>query len=124
MSAISSHWDQRYQTDDTRLSWFEPIPARSLRLIQEAAPGKSASVIDVGGGASRLCGLLLDEGFSDLTVLDVSQVALGLSQARLGQRAGHIHWLKADVTEWTPSRQWDVWHDRALFHLLTDEARQ
>jgi SAM-dependent methyltransferase len=124
MIDASTHWDQRYRTDDTKLSWFEPVPRCSLELIRRAAPARNASIIDVGGGTSRLAGMLLDQGYCDLSVLDVSDVALQLNQAHLGERAQRIHWLRADIAEWMPARQWDVWHDRALFHFLTDEARQ
>lgn len=124
MTQTSDHWNERYKAGDAKLSWFEERPKRSLELIREAAPGKHASIIDVGGGASRLCDVLLEEGYCDLTVLDVSEVALNLAQTRLGPRARRIHWLTVDIAEWTPTRQWDVWHDRALFHFLTDEARQ
>lgn len=124
MTDIRSHWDQRYQAGDTGLSWFEARPGLSLELIREAAPGKKASVIDVGGGVSRLSDALLEAGYSDITVLDVSDAALARSKARLGPRAQRVHWILADITRWAPERRWDVWHDRAMFHFLTGEAEQ
>jgi 2-polyprenyl-3-methyl-5-hydroxy-6-metoxy-1,4-benzoquinol methylase len=81
-------------------------------------------VIDVGGGASRLVDALLEAGRDDVTVLDISHVALGRAKARLGESAARINWICADVTQWTPARTWDLWHDRAVFHFLTEIAEQ
>jgi len=113
------HWDARYAGSDLdRLSWFEDVPERSLSLIRRAvSPG--AAVIDVGGGASRLPDALLEAGFRDITVLDLSAEALALSKARLGPRGENVDWQVADVTCWQPPRPYDLWHDRAVFHFLT-----
>ncbi|MGH6827927.1 MAG: class I SAM-dependent methyltransferase [Rhizomicrobium sp.] len=120
-----AHWDSRYRTDETRLSWFEETPRRSLEMVEAAAPHRGAAIIDVGGGASRLVDALLDRGYSDLTVLDVSQAALSLARDRLELRAASpVSLLAADVTRWVPDRRWDVWHDRALFHFLVEEDAQ
>ncbi len=120
-----AHWNAVYRDkSETEVSWFQETPARSLSLIREAAPDKAAAVIDVGGGASRLVDALLEDGYGDLTVLDVSEAALTRSQARLGAAADHVHWIVADIAAWTPPRRWRVWHDRAVFHFLTDAARQ
>jgi SAM-dependent methyltransferase len=124
MTDRRAHWDAAYTAkDDTQVSWHQPNPARSLALIKSAAPS-SASVIDVGGGASRLTDALLAEGYADLTVLDISQVALQRTKTRLGDLAGKVTWIAADITQWRPMRTWDVWHDRAVFHFLTDPGSQ
>ena len=121
----AAHWDAAYAQGDDRLSWFEDHPAMSLRMLGAAGVSAADAVIDVGGGASPLTGALLDRGFSDLTVLDISSAALRHARDRLGPRAGQVHWLTADVLSWHPSRRYQVWHDRAVFHFLTtDEHRQ
>ncbi|HEY2836022.1 MAG TPA: class I SAM-dependent methyltransferase [Rhizomicrobium sp.] len=109
------------------MSWFQAVPTRSLATIGKASP--KGSVIDMGGGASRLVDALLEAGRADITVLDISQVALDRAKARLGEKAARVHWICADITEWRPDRtwpkkKWDVWHDRAVFHFLTDAAEQ
>lgn len=115
-----THWDNRYAGSAPEgLSWFETSPDLSLSLIRGAV-GTDAAVVDIGGGASRLPDALLDAGFRDVTVLDLSAEALARSQARLGDRAGAIHWQVADITRWQPDRRYDLWHDRAVFHFLTD----
>lgn len=115
-----THWEARYAgSAPDRLSWFEETPDRSLSLIREAV-GPEAAVIDVGGGASRLPDALLSAGFRDVTVMDLSAEALAQSRARLGDRADEVAWIAGDVTAWTPPRRYDLWHDRAVFHFLTD----
>ena len=96
----------------------------SLRMLDAAGVSPTDSLIDVGGGASVLAGALLDRGFSDVTVLDISATALGYTQARLGPRAASVHWLTEDLLTWQPDRTWRVWHDRAVFHFLTAPADQ
>jgi 2-polyprenyl-3-methyl-5-hydroxy-6-metoxy-1,4-benzoquinol methylase len=116
-----SHWETVYQTKGERdVSWFEESPGISLELIRASGAPPSASIIDIGGGASRLADALLDEGFANITVLDLSEKALATSRARLGARSGKVKWIAADVTAWEPSQTYDVWHDRAAFHFLTD----
>jgi hypothetical protein len=118
------HWNDTYTAkDETRVSWYQQNPQRSLTLIKVAAPSP-ASVIDVGGGASTLADALLADGYSDLTVLDISEVALGRSKKRLGGLSDKVSWIVADITQWQPQRTWDVWHDRAVFHFLTSEEDQ
>ena len=120
MPATRKHWDQVYAAKlPTELSWYQPRPERSLALVKSAAPEVSVSILDVGGGASRLVDELLSEGYSDLSVLDISQTALNRSRDRLGLLADKVSWIAADITQWTPHRTWDVWHDRAVFHFLT-----
>lgn len=122
MTDRREHWDHTYTVkSDTAVSWYQDEPSRSLALIRQAGRG---SVIDIGGGASHLVDRLLAEGYADLTVLDISDVALGRSKERLGAEAGKVSWIVADITRWTPARQWDVWHDRAVFHFLTEARAQ
>jgi 2-polyprenyl-3-methyl-5-hydroxy-6-metoxy-1,4-benzoquinol methylase len=119
------HWERAYKTKaETAVSWFQPLLAISLRLIRDAAPDTRASVIDIGGGASTLPDSLLQAGYSDVTVLDISEAALARSRERLGADAARVNWLVADIVTWSPPRTWDVWHDRAVFHFLTDAAQQ
>ena len=119
------HWDAAYaQGDDTR-SWFEQHPGMSLRMLASAGVSAADALIDVGGGASPLAGALLDRGFRDLTVLDISAAGMQHARDRLGSRADQVHWLTADVLSWHPRRHYQAWHDRAAYHFLTiDEHRQ
>jgi hypothetical protein len=115
------HWEEVYrQKAEDTVSWFQPRPEISLALIHKTGAGKDEPLIDVGGGASRLADHLLAEGYKDLTVLDISDAALRRSRDRLGQAAGKVHWLATDVTLWRPQRRYRLWHDRAVFHFLTD----
>jgi hypothetical protein len=119
---LKAHWDSAYRTKGEHgVSWFEESPAISLDLIHAAGVDAEASIIDVGGGASRLVDALLDEGFKAVTVLDLSGEALERSKARLGARSARAQWVVADVTTWEPSQTYDVWHDRATFHFLVGE---
>jgi SAM-dependent methyltransferase len=119
------HWQSVYTTKpETEVSWFEENPAPSLDLIALVGAGPPSAIIDIGGGASRLVDRLLLYGYEDLTVLDISPAALAAAKARVGEKAQQVHWLVADVTTWEPSRVYDVWHDRATFHFLTDPADQ
>ncbi|MGO9133637.1 MAG: class I SAM-dependent methyltransferase [Methylovirgula sp.] len=115
-----AHWENVYQTKaETEVSWFQQDAAPSRDMIHSLGVAPGSSVIDVGGGASRLVDALLDEGFA-VTVLDLSAKALVASRARLGSRADEAHWIAADVTLWEPETTFDLWHDRAAFHFLTD----
>ena len=116
-----SHWEKVYNTiAPDAVSWYRPHLEISLALIERAAGGSSASIIDVGGGASTLVDDLLARGYEDVTVLDISQTALALAKTRLGPAAQRVHWLLADVARASlPSHAYDVWHDRAVFHFLT-----
>lgn len=117
-----SHWDRVYGARAPEaLSWFQPQAERSLRWIAEAGLAPSASIIDVGGGASILVDGLLARGFTDLWVLDLSAVALARARERLGAEAERVRWLEADVTQAElPAAYFDLWHDRAVFHFLTE----
>ncbi len=120
-----AHWEGVYATKGERkVSWFQETPTPSLELLALiGATGRSA-VIDVGGGASRLVDTLVSRGYEDVTVLDLSPAALAAARARVADKAERIRWIAADVTTWEPSRTYDVWHDRAAFHFLTDAADQ
>ncbi|MFY9231564.1 MAG: class I SAM-dependent methyltransferase [Candidatus Nanopelagicales bacterium] len=118
----ADHWDSRYaDIGDTAVSWFQPIPQVSLDLIASIS-GPVDSVVDVGGGASRLVDHLLAKGYHDLTVVDLSQESLGASRARVGQAP--VHWVQTDIRDWQPDRTFHVWHDRAAYHFLTDVQDQ
>jgi len=119
------HWERIYETKaDEETSWFEPDPATSLRLVEEALEGNEAAcVIDVGGGTSRLVDhLLLDLGLECLAVLDISASALARASERLGSDASRVEWIASDITEVDSLPQFDVWHDRAVLHFLIDQA--
>jgi SAM-dependent methyltransferase len=120
----AAHWDQAYAHGDTMRSWFQAAPEMSLRMLDAAGVTAADSVIDVGGGASPLAAALLGRGFGDVTVLDVSAVAIEHARRRLGPRAGQVHWLTADVRAWQPIRRFSAWHDRAVFHFLTTAPDQ
>lgn len=121
MNNRQAHWENVYATKDEHVvSWFQEKPDISLDLIRATGVKTTASIIDIGGGASRLVDALLDEGFKAVTVLDLSEKALATSKARLGARGAHVQWVVADITTWVPSQFYDVWHDRAALHFLTD----
>ncbi|HNP31495.1 MAG TPA: class I SAM-dependent methyltransferase [Nitrospirales bacterium] len=116
-----SHWEDVYRTTAAEeLGWYQAHPTLSLHLIESTGVQKTASLIDVGGGNSTLVDHLLDQGFRHLTVLDISPTALDRAKARLDDRAGLVTWIEGDVTDFRSSRTYDVWHDRAVFHFLTD----
>ncbi len=122
-AARARHWDEVYCSfGETGVSWFQPQPRVSLELLDELGVGPAASVVDVGGGTSTLVDELLRRGFSRVCVLDVSAAALDLARARLGGRADRVEWARCDVLAWRPARVYDVWHDRAMFHFLVEEA--
>ena len=115
------HWEKVYTTKATdTVSWFQPHADLSLDLIKTTGVGKDASIIDVGGGASTLVDDLLAEGYSDLTVLDLSATALDVARKRLGAQQEKVRWIEADITQAElPAQRYDIWHDRAVFHFLT-----
>lgn len=117
----AAHWDAAYATGEGTLSWFEKYPAMSLQMLEAAGASPADALIDVGGGASPLAGELLDRGFQDVTVLDISAAGMQRARDRLGSRADQIHWLTADILLWRPERHYGAWHDRAVYHFLTIE---
>ena len=124
MSSVDrqTHWESVYTTKgEKEVSWFQERPEISLEFIAATGAGPNSAIVDIGGGASRLVDALLDDGYRNLTVLDLSKAALAASRERLGLRGETVTWVAADVTTWRPSEHYDVWHDRAAFHFLTDE---
>jgi SAM-dependent methyltransferase len=117
----ASHWEDVYATRDAHeVSWYQVHPDTSLRLIAKLRLRPGDAIIDVGGGASSLVEHLLDQGFADLSVLDISVAALDAVKARLGARADRVRWLAGDITQEKPPGPYRLWHDRAVFHFLTD----
>lgn len=116
------HWETIYRTKSPdSVSWYQPSLALSLSLIKECGIPPDAAIVDVGGGASTLAGDLLSAGFSDVTVIDISEKALQTSQQRLGGRAGDIKWVAADIRDaGLAAGSIDLWHDRAVFHFMID----
>jgi trans-aconitate methyltransferase len=119
----SDHWDGIYgRKAEAELSWHEDDPAHSLALLRQAGLAPDSAVIDIGAGTSRLADSLLAAGLRDITLLDLSQAALAVTRARLGDAGATLHWVAADVATWRPDRLYDLWHDRAVFHFLVDPA--
>lgn len=117
-----NHWETIYQTKDaTDVSWFQPIPETSLDFFNQYQVPTSAKIIDIGGGDSLLVDHLLDLGYKEVTVLDISEAAVKKAQNRLGNKATDVTWIVCDITAFKPSENYDVWHDRAAFHFLTNE---
>jgi hypothetical protein len=123
-ASTAQHWDRSYGQGDITRSWFQERPDRSLAMLERAGITPEDSVIDVGGGAARLVDELVARRFSDLTVLDVSEVGLRQTRTRLGVDAERVTWLVADVLRWAPARTYRVWHDRAVFHFLATQEDQ
>jgi 2-polyprenyl-3-methyl-5-hydroxy-6-metoxy-1,4-benzoquinol methylase len=121
-----SHWEHVYQANPSdAVSWYRPHLDTSLALIQRAAPDPASAIIDVGGGASTLVDDLLQRGYRNVTVLDISQQAIEIAQKRLGSAGANVHWLVGDVAHANlPRGVCDVWHDRALFHFLTEPSQR
>jgi hypothetical protein len=117
----AARWDDAYAQGDATRSWFQATAWMSMRMLDAVGVTAADSLIDVGGGTSPLAGALLERGFRDVTVLDISAVALRQARQRLGPHAGRVHWLTADIRAWQPSRRFAAWHDRAVFHFLTAE---
>ncbi|NQU59770.1 MAG: class I SAM-dependent methyltransferase [Rhodospirillales bacterium] len=121
MTDMQDHWQGIFAgKEEGNLTWFQETPEVSLNLIANSGVGADARIIDIGAGASRLADALLERGFPNLTVLDIADEGLNKIRNRLGGDAGRIDWVVADITQWTPTGQFDLWHDRAVFHFLTD----
>src|SRR5689334_2217581 len=119
------HWQNVYtEKGEFQVSWFQERPALSLQLIEGTGAKPASAIVDIGGGASRLVDALLEKGYRDVTVLDLSASAASISKARLGHAGAAANWIVADVTQWEPQRQYDLWHDRAAFHFLTETSDQ
>lgn len=121
----ADHWHQVYtEKQPESVSWYQPAPDQSLRALDRFDAGPAKSLIDIGGGASTLVDALLERGWHDLTVLDIAAPALAAAQARLGDQAAAVTWTVADITSWQPPRRYDIWHDRAVFHFLTEPQQR
>lgn len=121
MESRKKHWENIYASKQQHeVSWTQELPKTSLEFIHDFRLQKSASIIDIGGGDSRLVDYLIEEGFENLTVLDISEKAIEKSRQRLGSKAANVNWIVSDVTEFLPHASYDCWHDRAAFHFLTD----
>jgi SAM-dependent methyltransferase len=121
VSAAAEHWEHIYATrPSAELSWYQRSPSISVRLIRAAAASPAAAVVDIGGGASLLVDHLAGAGFTDLTILDVSAQALDEVRRRLDDKSAGVSFVHHDVLMWAPNRRYDVWHDRAVFHFLTE----
>lgn len=117
------HWQRAYQAKtEQQVSWYQDSPEPSLALVTAAAASLASSVIDIGGGASHLVDHLVQRGFRNVAVLDVSSAALATAQAHLGTSASAVDWIAADITTWAPTRLYEVWHDRATFHFMVTES--
>lgn len=124
-SESQDHWTRVYeQKAPSAVSWYQPEPAQSLDALVRFGASSANSLIDIGGGASNLVDALLVRGWTDVTVLDIAAPALAAAKVRLGKDAGKVHWVVADITQWSPSRRYDVWHDRAVFHFLTQPTQR
>jgi SAM-dependent methyltransferase len=118
-----AHWENVYRTKGEReVSWFQEKPWISLELIRSAGATRHSAIVDIGGGASRLVDALVAEGYDAVTVLDLAESALAAAKTRLGQSAAGVTWVVADAVKWKPLQSYDLWHDRAAFHFLTDET--
>lgn len=117
---FKNHWENVYQNKTTQqVSWTQTIPKTSLDLIAQFDLNKSSRIIDVGGGDSNLVDFLIDEGYEDISVLDISSKAIDRAKNRLGDKGQKIHWIVSNILDFKPKKKFDVWHDRAAFHFLT-----
>lgn len=117
-----NHWENIYNTKKlNEVSWYQPKPEISLDFILAANPDKDDAIIDIGGGDSFLADHLLETGFSNITVLDISAKAIERAKKRIGNKAERVKWIVSDIIDFTPTQQYDIWHDRAAFHFLTNE---
>ena len=117
-----THWETVYTgKGEKAVSWFQTSPIPSLEMIEQTRAHPGSAIIDIGGGASRLVDDLLEKLWLDVTVLDLSEAALNAAKLRLDIAAKRVQWIVADVTKWEPSKSYDIWHDRAAFHFLTEE---
>lgn len=124
MDNKKAHWDAVYQSKQPHeVSWTQTVPRASLDFIHSFDLPKTARIIDVGGGDSQLAEHLLREGFEQITVLDISKKAIARAKKRLGRQARKVKWVVADINDFQPAEMFDVWHDRATFHFLTEKTQ-
>lgn len=116
-----NHWNNIYQNKSTdKVSWYQPSPTTSLEFVEQFSLPYTAKIIDIGGGESFFVDYLLDLGYQDITVLDISEKAIERARHRLGKKADRITWIVSDAIDFKPVEKYDLWHDRAAFHFLTD----
>lgn len=124
MEHSKKHWETVYQTKQAHeVSWTQEIPTTSLEFLHQFNLPKTAKIIDIGGGDSRLVDYLLQEGYENVSVLDISKSALDRAKKRLGKAAKKVNWIVSDITEYKPTENFDLWHDRATFHFLTTKEQ-
>lgn len=117
-----SHWEKIYKsTPFKEMSWYQPCPVTALEFAMKCRLPQTASIIDIGGGDSLLADHMLQMGYSDITVLDISAGAIERAKTRLGSLADRVQWVVSDVVDFQPDKKYDYWHDRAAFHFLTSE---
>ena len=118
---LKEHWDTIYKTKQPdEVSWTQQVPSISLDFIHKFNISKAATIIDIGGGDSNLVDYLLAEGYSNISVLDISEAAINRAKKRLGKDANKVNWIVSDILDFWPEEKFDVWHDRAAFHFQTD----
>lgn len=119
-----SHWDNIYNSKaEDEVSWFQPYPKTSMEFVELFNLPLNANIIDIGGGDSHFVDALLDKGYQNIWVLDISSIAIERAKQRLGKSASKVQWVVSDVTEFEPLVQFDFWHDRAAFHFLLSEEK-
>lgn len=124
MTSAQQHWNTIYSTKaEDELSWFQEYPKTSMAFLKNFQLPLTANIIDIGGGDSCFVDALLEKGYQNIWMLDISAAAIEKTKKRLGQKANRVHWIVADVTEFIPPVQFDFWHDRAAFHFLTTEEK-
>lgn len=119
--STAQHWDDAYTQGDTTRGWYQPRASLSMELLTQSRVDHDAALLDVGAGASVFLDDLLEAGYTDVTALDHSPVALQIARQRLGKRSEGVNWIVSDLRTWVPSRCYDVWHDRAVAHFLLDD---
>lgn len=125
MTDPNSHWNRVYrEKTDAALNWHQAGATASLALFDSLRAGPETALIDIDGGTARLVDALLGRGWQDLTVLDISPVALDQARNRLGRAGASVRWQAADITRWLPPRRFDLWHDRAVFHFMVTAEDQ
>jgi SAM-dependent methyltransferase len=121
MEQNKQHWENVFSTKSpNEVSWTQDYPTTSMNYLENLNLSKTANIIDVGGGDSNLIDALLEKGYQNIWVLDISEAALERAKKRLGDKANKVHWIVSDITEFTTAIKFDFWHDRAVFHFLTD----
>ncbi|HLN72244.1 MAG TPA: class I SAM-dependent methyltransferase [Prolixibacteraceae bacterium] len=122
IDSTKHHWDTIYQTKaENEVSWYQTYPSSSMKMIESYNLPLNANIIDIGGGDSRFAEALIDKGYTNIHVLDISESAIRRAKERLGEKSSVIQWIVSDVTDFEPSVKFDCWHDRAAFHFLTTE---